>query len=181
MARVIRKRRGLTDGITMHGFMRIAIMDYDKDGNPTIIARDKHGRLMDSGWLGPNQVTNIGFQNYVNYYMGSSTGSQRIQYAAIGTGTNPASSAGSLPGEYAPATNANCRASVTYACPGSATIRFTAAWASSHNTTGANFNVQNAGLYAHSSELSLMCGKSFTSSTWGTNQALNLTYEINLS
>lgn len=176
-----KKVKGFRDGIHIKGFMRIQIMDYDENGQPTIVARDEKGRLKDSGWLGPNQVTNIGFLNYINYYLGVSAGSQRISYAAIATGTGPASSAGSLPGEYSPQTNSQARKSVAYTGVNSTLVRFTCSWASGDNTTGANYNVQSAGLYAHSSELSLMCGKSFTSSTWGTNQALNLTYELNLS
>lgn len=169
------------DGVKIQGFLRVMIMDYDKDGLPTIVARDEKGRAKDSGYIGPNQVTNIGFMNYINYYLGVSTGSQRISYAAIATGTGPASDAGSLPGEYSPQTNSQARKSVLFAAANSTLVRFTCSWASDQNTTGANYNVQSAGLYAHSSELSLMCGKSFTSSTWGTNQALNLTYELNLS
>lgn len=165
----------IRDGIRIQGFVRLAILDYDKDGVPRIIARDERGRLKDSGKVGPNVVTNIGFLNYVNYILGSSTGSTRVSYAAVGTGTNPATNAGSLPGETM------ARKPTTYSAPNSTMVRFIASWASNDNTSGGNIAVANAGLYAHSSELSLMCGKTYTSSTWGTNQALNLTYEINLS
>jgi len=155
-------------GIKIEGFMRLQIRDYDKKGIPSIIAGD-------SGWQGPNQVTNIGFLNYINYVMGTSSGSLVVSYAAVGTGTAPASSAGSLPGETM------ARKPTTYSAPSSTQIQWIASWASSDNTSGGNIAVANAGLYHHSSTLSLMCGKVFTSSTWGTNQALNLTYQLNLS
>lgn len=156
-------------GIKIEGFMRLQIMNYDKKGKPTIVVGD-------SGWCGPNQVTNIGFLNYINYVIGgSASGTQRVSYAAVGTGSAPASSAGSLPGET------QARKPTTYSAPSSTQIQWIASWASSDNTSGGNISVANAGLYAHSSELSLMCGKTFTSSTWGTNQALNLTYQLNLS
>ena len=161
-------------GVKIEGFCRLQIRDYDRDGLPSIIAAD-------SGWQGPNQVTNIGFINYINYVLGGSAGSLLVSYAAVGTGTTPASNAGSLPGEYAPATNAGARNPTTYSAPSSTQIQWIASWASSHNTTGGNVAVANAGLYQHSSTLSLMCGKTYTSSTWGTNQALNLTYQLNLS
>jgi len=150
------------------------IKEYDENGEPTIVVGD-------SGLIGPNIITNIGYQSYINYLLGSSAGSLNVAYAAVGTGTNPATSAGSLPGEYAPATNAGCRAPTTYSAPSSTQAQWIASWASSLNTTGGNVAVANAGLYAHSSNLSLMCGKTYTSSTWGTNQALNLTYQINLA
>jgi hypothetical protein len=169
--RIVEKGHG---GVRIEGFCRLQIRDYDDDGLPSIVAAD-------SGWQGPNQVTNIGFQNYINYVLGGSVGSILVSYAAVGTGTTPASNAGSLPGEYAPATNAEARRPTTYSAPSSTQIQWVASWASSDNTSGGNIAVANAGLYNHSSNLSLMCGKTYTSSTWGTNQALNLTYSLNLS
>ncbi len=174
MGRLAVSKGKVQDGILIQGFMRLQIMDYDENGQPTIVARDKKGRLCDSGRLGPNQITNVGFQNYINYLFGTDANSKKVSYAAVGTGTDPASNASSLTGEH------GTRKTVTWSAPASKTVRWTAAFASSDNTTG-NIAVQCAGLYNHSSELSLMCGKSFTSSTWGTNQALNLTYEIVLS
>jgi len=155
-------------GIKIEGFCRLQIRDYDKNGLPSIVAAD-------SGWQGPNQVTNIGFMNYINYVLGGSAGSLLVSYAAVGTGTAPASSGGSLPGEI------QARKPTTYSAPSSTQIQWIASWASSDNTSGGNISVANAGLYQHSSTLSLMCGKTYTSSTWGTNQALNLTYQLNLS
>jgi len=170
-AKVMEKGNG---GIKIEGFCRVQLRDYNAKGIPSIVASD-------SGWVGPNQVTNIGFLNYINYVLGGSAGSLLVAQAAIGTGSTPASNAGSLPGEYAPATNAGARRPTTYSAPSSTEVRWVASWASSDNTTGGNVAVANAGLYQHSSTLSLMCGKTYTSSTWGTNQALNLTYALNLS
>lgn len=161
--------------VCMEGFVRLQIMNYDKDGKPTIVAAD-------SGWQGPNQMTNVGFMNYINYVLGSSSGSLRVAYAAIGTGSagsNPASSDTSLPGEYGGSTG--YRKSVTFAAVNSTKIRFTASWASTDQSSSGNFTVQNAGLYDTTNANSLMCGKSFATSTWGSNQALNLSYELNLS
>lgn len=155
----------------IEGFVRLQIMDYDKEGNPSIIAGD-------SGWSGPNQMTDIGFINYINYLLGNSAGSLQVHYAAVGSGSTPAAAATVLPNEYG---TGDYRRTVTYSAPSSTKIRFVASWASTDQTTGANYTVNNAGLYHTNNVNSIMCGKTFATSTWGTNQALNLTYELNLS
>jgi hypothetical protein len=158
----------------IEGFCRLQILDYDKDGKPTIVVGD-------SGMVGPNQMTDVGFKNYINCLLGADGGSLRVGYAGIGTGaasSSPASTDSTIPGEYG---TGNFRRPTTWSSAASTKIRFIASWASSDQTAAGNLTVQNAGLYHTNNANSLMCGKGFTTSTWGTNQALNLTYELNLS
>lgn len=155
------------DGIKLQGFARLQVCEYGPHGEPN------HRIVSDSGWIGPNQKTNIGFLNYLAYMIGASAGSLAIGYAALGTGTTPASNAGSLPGE------SMVRKATALAINGSTQLQWTASWASSDCTN--SFTIGNAGLYNHSSTLSLAWGISTTGQTWSTNQSVNLTYQLNLS
>lgn len=162
-----RRKERPRDYIKLQGFARIQIHEYGPKGEP------RHKLVSDTGIIGPNQKTNIGFLNYLNYLLGASAGSLQVGFAAVGTGGTPASNAGSLAGE------SMARKPTTYSAPSSTQVQWVASWASS-DCTG-SFTVGNAGLYAHSSTLSLMCGISTPGQTWNTNQSLSLTYQLNLS
>lgn len=161
------------DTIKIQGFYRLAIYEYGPNGEPN------HKLVSDTGLVGPNQMTNIGFLNYIAYVLGSSTGSVRAAYAALGTGTTPASNATGLPGEV----TAAGRQAIGVAFNGSTQIQWTASWASSDQTATDALVLQNAGLYEVSatSGASLMCGKTYATQTWSSNQSANLTYQLNLS
>ena len=161
------KKGKVEDGIRLRGFARLRICEYGPNGEPN------HKIVSDSGWIGPNQKTNIGFINFLNYVLGASAGSSLVAFAAVGTGGTPASSGASLPGE------SMARKPTTYSAPSSTQIQWIASWASS-DCTG-SFTVGNAGLYGHSSEVSLGFGISTPGQTWSTNQSLNLSYVLNLS
>jgi hypothetical protein len=152
--------------IKIQGFARIAVYDYGPDGKPGKIASD-------SGWIGPNQKTNVGFMNYLNYVLGASAGSLLISSACVGTGGTPASSATALGGE------SMVRRPTTYSAPASTQIQWIASWDSSLCT--GSFTVGNAGLVNSSSGGSLAWGISTPGQTWNTNQSLALTYLLNLS
>lgn len=163
-----RRKKDITrDSIKVQGFLRLQVWDYGPNGEPN------HRLVSDTGYEGPNQITNIGFNNFINYVFGANGASKIVGFAAVGTGTTPASNAGSLPGE------SMARKATTYSTPASTQAQWIASWASSDCT--ASFTIGNAGLYAHSSELSIFCGKSVTGQTWNTNQSLNLTYQLNFS
>jgi len=168
MARKVTRKgrpKGYKDAMIMKGFMRVAVYDYDENGKPTRIASD-------SGYV-PNQKTNVGFMNFINYVLGSSAGSLFISSACVGTGTNPATNATALPGE------SMVRRPTTYSAPASTQIQWIASWDSSLCT--ASFTVGNAGLVNSSSGGSLAWGISTPGQTWNTNQSLALTYLLNLS
>ncbi len=168
-----RTQKAIGDKLVIRGFYRIAVYEYGPKGEPN------HRLVSDSGLMGPNQMTNIGFLNYIAYVLGASAGSQLASYAAVGTGTVPASSAGSLPGEV----TAAGRKAIGVAFNGSTQIQWTASWASSDQTVTTPIVLQNAGLYALSqtSNASLMCGKTYATQTWASNQSCALTYQLNLS
>ena len=170
----IKPKRGGQDKLVIRGFMRLAIYDYGPNGEP------EHRLVSDSGLI-QNQITNIGFLNYIAYVLGQSAGSQLVSYAALGTGTTPASNTGGLPGEVVQFSDQ--RRPITVSFNGSTQIQWIASWASGYQTATTPIVLQNAGLYALSqtSNQSLMCGKTYATQTWASNQSAALTYQLNLS
>ena len=170
-----RTRKAVGDKLVIRGFYRVAIYDYGPNGEP------QHRLASDSGLCGPNQMTNIGFLNYIAYVLGASAGSALVSYAALGTGTTPASNTGGLPGEVVQVSDQ--RMPVTTSFNGSTQIQMIASWASGYQTVTTPIVLQNAGLYALSqtSNQSLMCGKIYATQTWASNQSAALTYQLNLS
>jgi hypothetical protein len=170
-----RTKKAVADKLVIRGFYRVAIYDYGPNGEPN------HKLVSDSGLCGPNQMTNIGFLNYIAYILGASAGSALVSYAALGTGTTPASNTGGLPGEVVQVTDQ--RRPVTTSFNGSTQIQMIASWASGYQTVTTPIVLQNAGLYALSqtSNQSLMCGKTYATQTWASNQSAALTYQLNLS
>ncbi len=169
------RTEAVEDKVVIRGFYRVAIYDYGPKGEP------QHKLVSDSGLCGPNQMTNIGFLNYLAYVIGASAGSNLPTYAALGTGTTPASNAGGLPGEVVQVSDQ--RRPVTTSFNGSTQIQMIASWASNYQTVTVAIVLQNAGLYALSqtSNQSLMCGKTYATQTWASNQSAALTYQLNLS
>ncbi len=176
MAKVHRRtKKAVGDKLVIRGFYRVAIYDYGPKGEP------QHKLVSDSGLMGPNQMTNIGFLNYIAYVLGSSAGSVRVAFAALGTGTTPASNATGLPGEVVQYNSQRC--AVTVSINGSTQIQWVASWASIFQTATDPIVLQNAGLYEVSSTAgaSLMCGKTYATQTWASNQSAALTYQLSLS
>jgi hypothetical protein len=154
----------------MEGFYRVQIVDPD-------------GKVAgDSGWehnLITNQLT-----QYISYLLLSSAGSSFISYIALGSSATAAlvTSASSLPGEYAKSLMTSISAK-TYTTRTSSTtgdtIQFQAQFASNSLATGAQSNsLTYVGLYATSAANSLMCLGTFTSSTFASNQAINVSYNL---
>lgn len=146
------------DGIGVQGRFRIQI--------------NENGKIVsDSGWKN-NQVTDLGFNQYLVSALGSISGSKYVSHIAIGTGTMPGAAATSLDGE----SMSNRKAVTAATSSSSKTVRFTATFASTDIT--ASGNVRNIGLFNSSSTGTLFAGNTFTSSSLNTNQALNATYDI---
>lgn len=128
----------------------------------------------DSGWK-KNQVTNLGFNQYLVSALGSIAGSKYVSHVALGTGGAPAASDTSLAGEQ------SVRASVTAATSSaSKTVRFTATFDSAVSFVTASKNISNIGLFNTSTAAggTLFAGNTFTSSAVATNQNVNATYDI---
>lgn len=148
------------------GFFRINIVEEDKDtGKMKVVG--------DSGWK-KNVITNLGAQHYIVEQMAGAAGSSQVQSARLGSGGAVASTLTALPGEIADADNSFAVAGSVQA---SRTLRYTGSLAS--NQLAAT-TIGNVGLYAVSTTGagSMFAGNTFTSSTLDTNQAVNLTYDI---
>ena len=152
--------------VKIEGFSRVAI--------------EENGKIVsDSGWIGPNQITNAGFLNFLCHLLGASAGSSQIGFVALGTGGVPASNATTLPGEIMSSTK---RTAPTYANVGSTTAQFTATFASSDSFLTASADLDNIGLFAATNtNATLFAGNTYASSSCGTNQNVNCTYQVRFS
>lgn len=150
------------DGITVHGFFRVHIVNPD-------------GTLAgDSGWT-KNVVTNIGFNNFLVEALGSITGSSYVKYAALGSGAAPATGDTALPSELGEAVRKSLTAATSNT---SKTLRFTATFGSSDSFVTATRTLSNVGLYATNTGSQLFAGNTYNSSSCATNQQVNLTYDV---
>jgi len=154
----------MKEGVKIQGFCRVHLL---KDGKVE----------GDSGWCGPNQITNDGFLNYLVNLLGAAAGSSQIGFMAIGIGAESNATHATLAGEIMSSTK---RKAVTFSEIASMTAQFTASWSS--NDISAAYDISNAGLYGlATTNNQLFAGMSFASSSWGTDQDLNATYQIRFS
>ena len=148
------------------GFSRVQITEGDKV-------------VGDSGFTGPNQITNLGFLQYLVFLLGNSAGSKQIGFVGLGTGSAPNASHVVLNGEIMASTQ---RKAVTFGSVSSTTAQFTATFASSDSFLSAAAALSNIGLFnAATSDATLFAGNTFASSTCATNQNVNVTYQIRFS
>ena len=151
-----------TEKVKIQGFARVQI--------------EENGKVVgDSGFVGPNTITNIGFLNYLCHVLGASAGSGLVGFIALGTGGTVATDGTALPGEIMSSTQ---RKVPTYANVGSTTAQFAATFASSDNFITAAANISNIGLFRSSAENSIFAGITYASSALNTNQNVNVTYQI---
>lgn len=148
-------------GLALRGMYRVKLGE-DKDGKTIVVG--------DSGWK-KNEMTNLGFQNYICNLIGALAGSKQVGMIVIGTGGVPNVTDTALAGETKRATCGNAVVS-------SKTMRATIALASSDHPGGTP-NISNIGLIENTaSGGTLMCGNTYASSTWNSNQGLSATYEL---
>jgi len=146
---------------TLRGFYRLKL-GHEKNGE-TIVDGD-------SGWK-ENEITNLGFQNYIVNLIGSLAGSKQVGMIVIGTGGVPNVTHTQLPGETKRQTCGN-------AAVASKTMRATAQIASGDHPGGTP-NISNIGLIENTaSNGTLFAGNTYASSTWNSNQGLSATYEL---
>lgn len=156
------------------GMFRVNITE-DVDGTTKIVH--------DSGWK-ENQITNLGFNNFIVSSLGTGLTRTPVAFAALGTGGAPAASATTLSGEVS--TNGSgsvVRAALTCATSsGSKTLRNTATFSSANSFITASANISNVGMFDISGPTTasgtLFAGNTYTSSALATNQNVNLTYDI---
>lgn len=152
------------DGIKVKGMFRLHLTENGK-----IIGN--------SGWK-PNQVVNLGFNQYLVFNLGTGAGtSKNVSHVALGTGSAPAAADTALLGEG----DISKRAAVTAASStASKTVRFTATFNSTDSFVTATKNISNIGLFNTSAVTTgtIFAGNTYTSSACATNQNVNVTYDI---
>lgn len=153
------------DGLKVRGFSRIAIGHRDENGELVIDG--------DSGLIGPNTVVNDGFQDYIVKSIGSIAGSKFITHMQLGTGTAPNATHNTLEGETGD------RKTTSNSAVSSKTLRCTAEWASGDHPGVCT--LKNVGLFNTSSGGSILCGNTFATSQWQSNQGVSATYELQFS
>lgn len=153
----------IKDGVKVKGAFRLNIVDGDKV-------------VGDSGW-NYNQVTNLGFNQYIVQSIGTGLTGKTISHVALGTGGAPAAADTSLSGEN----QISKRQAVTAATSsGSKTLRLTATFNSSDSFVTASKNISNIGLFNTSAVTTgtMFAGNTYASSSVATNQNVNVTYDI---
>ena len=139
---------------------------------------DEDGTIVGDSGPVHNIVVTGGFQNICRLIGTGLTGTQ-WSHVNVGTNGTPASNATSLPSEVSGTNNTNQRASVTAATTtGSKTLRFTGTMASANSFVTTTETINNVGIFFHSDLASLGAGASYTASSVGTNQAVNITYDL---
>jgi len=167
--RLSRKDSVAREGVSAKGYFRLNITE-DRNGKQVVVG--------DSGWV-KNQITNLGFQNYLSALLGVVTGSKQVNYVALGTGGAPAATDTTLAGEIMASTQ---RTAVTPTTIASKTIQFAATFSSANSFLTGTSNLSNIGLFATTTTSdTLFAGNTYTSSAVATNQNVNLTYQIRFS
>jgi hypothetical protein len=129
----------------------------------------------DSGFC-ENQVSNLGFNQYLVALIGNIGTPKFVGFVALGSGTLVDAAGTALPNECM-----QKRAAVTAATTtGSKTCRFTATFASTASFATTTFNIANIGLFDASvtSAGTIFAGNTFASSSCAVNQNVNVTYDI---
>lgn len=151
----------VADGVKLKNFSRVRIVN--EDGS---IAGD-------SGFVGLNTVSNLGFNQYLVMSLGSIAGSKYLTHLALGTGGTIATDATALAGEV------GSRTAVTAASSSSSkTLRLTATFAAGWHDSGSAHNISNIGLFNTSSGGTIFAGNTYASSSCASNQAVNATYDV---
>jgi len=148
-------------GLRVRGVFRIQLGE-EENGKKIIVG--------DSGWK-KNEVVNLGFQNYICALIGGQAGSKQVGAVVIGTGGVPNVTDSVLAGETK-------RQSCGNAVVSSKTMRATAQIASGDHPGGTPDIANIALIETTASGGTIMCGNTYGSSTWNSNQGLSCTYEL---
>ncbi len=164
------RRKHPSHNAIMEGFYRVNLVETQ--------GKDKGRVLGDSGW-GHNLITSEGLTAFFTKTILRTAGSSSIHYVQLGSAASAlASNGSSLVGEFAKSNMVSVTSAMTTraASTDGDTARFTGTFAS--NFAGASSTVAGIGLYYSSGAESIFCGGSFASSTFGTTQAINVTYDL---
>jgi len=134
----------------------------------------------DSGWH-ENVVVNLGFNQYLCLSLLGNAGGKEVTHVALGTGTEPAVANTTLQNEL---TEVSSRAAVTTATSNtSKRARFTATFVSASSFVSTTMSLKNIGLFNTSTRTTgtIFAGNTYATSTCATNQAVNVTYDIDFS
>jgi hypothetical protein len=153
--------RKCKEAVKIRGFYRLQIVDP--------VSKKIQG---DSGWV-ENTVVNLGFQDYICASIGAVAGSKQVSNMAIGTGTAPSVTDTSLQGET------GSRVTTTNSIVSSKTLQATAQFAGTD--MGSTCTIQNVALANTSSGGTVLCGTTYATSQWASNQNVNATYQLRFS
>ncbi|MBU2061864.1 MAG: hypothetical protein KKH44_08475 [Bacteroidetes bacterium] len=159
------KSKKIVERAGVKGFFRLNIVDHSGK-KPSVVG--------DTGWC-ENQITNAGYSNFIIGPMVADAASSVIGYAALGTGSVPASNATGLAGELV---SANCRFALAATVTGTKSAQFTGSLNS--NVYQATAAINNVGLFQTNAITAgtIAAGNTYATSTLQTNQTVNLTYSI---
>lgn len=156
-------------------------LNFGVEGFYRVNLVDKDGTVKgDSGWH-HNLIPSDGLTGYISKLFASSAGSSLVHFMQLGTDQSSlASNASSLPAEINKSLMASIASSqiTTRASSTSGdTVRFLATFVSNSAFTTTS-TIACIGLYATTSANSIFAGGSFASSTLGSAQAVNCTYDV---
>lgn len=150
----------MKQSVGLRGFLRVHLGEDDKDGNPVVVG--------DSGWI-ENQITDLGWEKFILSSLGSVADSLYVKRVVLGVGGIPASDDTACPGETRRSTN------VAVDTSGSFTLQFTTNFVS--GTAGGDIDVCCL-INDTATDGTIMCGTSFDSSSWASDQAVSVTYQL---
>ena len=156
-------------------------MDIKLAGFSRVKITEKGKLIGDSGWI-KNRIVDYGLDEGIGQVLSAGAGSKLVGFAALGTGTAPASNATSLDGEIADASNSRNAVSksvVTSATGAGVTVRYYGTFSSSAAFVSASHPISNIGLFNISNVTAgtILSGNTYASSALNTNQDVQYTYE----
>ena len=156
--------------VGLHGFYRIQL--EEKHGP------DKGKIVGDSGW-NHNLITSSGLTNFITQTFLRAAGSSAVSNVQIASAQSSLPTAGttSMSGEIPKSnmTTLSTQSTARAASTNGDTARFLGTFTS--NFLGASSTIGAVGLYMTTSG-SIFCGGSIASSTFGTTQSINVTYDV---
>jgi hypothetical protein len=145
---------------------------------------EQDGKIVGETDYFPNQVGNIGLEQYAAYSLIGSAGSKTLAFFALGSGGVMASNGTTIPSEIL---EANKRASVSAlsfssrtVSNGSASVYLYGQFASSASFVSNSYNISNVGIANVNTGGTLFCAQTFGSSQVSTNQNVNVTYQVQI-
>ena len=146
------------DTLKIKGFARMQLVDAKK------------GKIeSDSGFV-QNTVTNLGFQHFICELVGAIAGSTQVSHMIIGTGTAPNATHTTLDGET------GARTTTTNTVVASKTLQATCQFAGSDMAS--TCTIQNVALINTSAAGTILCGTTYATSQWASNQNVNASYQL---